>query len=183
MAFEFSRAQLANFRAQIGETQVPLSAVEVKANWAAIFGTSSGRIPEHRKLPGGPGARAAVYLRPAVGEGDDLSPRLARFAEHCGRLQLDPVGAYADLQSKTTSVSDLPGLMRLLVAVKEGGVDVVVAQRSRNIFRSLACSGLVASVLRYNGVGLLFLEDGEVMNDPMALVFRDLIVPISRHLQ
>jgi DNA invertase Pin-like site-specific DNA recombinase len=117
--------------------------------------------------------RTIGYLRNSVGKLDistSIPRQLERFLEYCARMKLVPIGVHADPDTSGATVLQRAGLMRMLLQVRAGLVDVITAEDPDRIGRAMSAIGLTWDTIRRHNVPLINLRDGKPLTDESILI-------------
>src|SRR3954453_5923717 len=130
------------FLAQVQEAERTLPEEERMALLVELFKAraTNYRSPGIEQL-GQIRMRAVGYLRNSVGKLEksvSIKRQLENFLNYCARNNLIPFGVYADPDTSGTTVVQRPGLMRMLIDVRAGKIDVIVAESPDRIGRAMS---------------------------------------------
>ena len=162
------------FLAQIRESEQSLSEEERCQLLMEIF---KGRAANYRspgiEQLGRVKMRTVGYLRNSVGKLDksvSIPRQLEKFLDYCARNNLVPVGVYADPDTSGTTVVQRPGLMRMMIDVRAGKVDVIVAESPDRIGRAMSSISMTWDAIKRHNVPLINLHDGQPLTDQTVMI-------------
>jgi Resolvase, N terminal domain len=132
MLLQLSNNDPACFFNQISECERPISDAERLQLLVELYTkpASSYRSPGALQL-GRQRMRAVGYFRNSVGKLDvstSIPRQLEKFLNYCARMNLIPAAVFADPDTSGVTVLQRPGLMRMLLQVRAGLIDVITAE-------------------------------------------------------
>lgn len=130
--------------------------------------------------------RAFAYLRVSGKgqiEGDGFERQLAAILEHCRVHELELAGVFREEGvSGSKELENRPALLRLLAALEDQGVEIVVVEKLDRLARDLMVQETIISDMQRNGYTLVSaLEPDLCSEDPSRKLVRQIFGAIAEY--
>ena len=117
--------------------------------------------------------RAVGYLRNSVGKlevNTSIPRQLEEYLEYCARMNLIPSCVFADPDTSGVTVLERAGMMRMLLHVRAGFVDVITTEAPDRIGRAMSAIGMTWDTIRRHNIPLINLQDGTPLTEHTILL-------------
>jgi DNA invertase Pin-like site-specific DNA recombinase len=174
-SLSFANHNTKAFLEQIRQSEQPLSEEERLQLLLELFRrpASSYRSPGAGALGRQP-MKAVGYLRNSVGKllvSTSIPRQLEQILEYCARMKLILSDVFADPDTSGVTLLQRPGLMRMLLQVRAGLVDVIITEAPDRIGRAISSIGITWDIISRHNIPLINLQDGTPLTEQTMLLY------------